>query len=468
MERLDQIKAALATVRVPLFLAKESESRGSRRLTLHTAVRESAAALRKQADAALRDKGIAADCSVVVHSQSEFARSKSLEAFSAAFGNGTTVFDPTGAVGRAASVAACAASVRETLGARISGVFMDTGRRVLFVVLDRGRFADAAGAMLAERADAMSAIAATVTTWRQRADSLELAIRVGFELPANGMLIPVDRKSERFARTRRAMFERLRKPGIAATLASLLGLGGAAQAVAADMTLGSQVGTLSPEPAVAAPSLGLIAGGGSLTRNGTTQGWGAVGLEATIPLGDSAGAQFDAAAGGNNYYGFGGHIFMRDPSRGMLGVVASTESIAGDTTLSRVAVEGELYKDSFTLRGEVGAQSGTTANGAFGSVDLTFYPSDNLSLSAGGEFGSNSFGRASIEWQPALSGLPGLSLFADGSFGSSDSRVIAGVKYFFGTNGASLKDRDRRYDPNFSLFNTQSLGYNGGGYHAPV
>jgi len=35
--------------------------------------------------------------------------------------------------------------------------------------------------------------------------------------------------------------------------------------------------------------------------------------------------------------------------------------------------------------------------------------------------------------------------------------VLAGVKYYFGTNGASLKDRDRRYDPGFSLFNTQNL-----------
>lgn len=466
MERSDQVKRALATVRVPLFLARESETGKDRRFTLHTADKASAAALRKQAETALSGQGIAADCKVVVHTQSALARNKSLEAFAASFGPGVTVFDPTGAVGRADALAACAAAIRASLDVRVQGVFADATRRTLFVVLDRARFSDKAETMLAERGEALAAIAGIVTAWRQRADSIEMAIRVGFELPAGGTLIPVDVKSERFARPGRSMFDRLRKPGMAATLASVLGLGTAAQAVAADVTLGSQVGTLSPGPAVAAPNLGLIAGGGTLTRNGTSQGWAGVGVEATIPLGESMGAQFDAAAGGDSYYGFGGHVFWRDPSRGMLGVAASTESFAGNSSLTRVAVEGALYKDKVTLSGSVGGQSGTTASGAFGSVDLTFYPTDNLALSAGGEFGSKSFGRASVEWAPAINGLPGLSLFADGTFGGSDTRVLAGVKYFFGTNGASIKDRDRRYDPKFSLFNTQNLGYNG--YQAPI
>jgi hypothetical protein len=462
MERQAQIKAALATVRAPLFLAQDDQAR--RRVTLHTADANSAAALRKTAEVALRDNGVEAQCRVVVHTGAQLTRSKSLESFAASFGADTTVLEPTGAVGRAASVAALAATLRAKLAKRVNGIFLDAGRRTLFIVLDRTRFNT--GTLLDERAAAMSEIGAAVTSWRTEAGSLELAVRVGFELPGSAALVPADRKSEHFARKRRQVMEKLRKPGLAATLASVLGLGTAAQAVAADFTLSSQVGTLAPEPAVAAPNLGIIAGGGSLHINGANQGWGAVGLEATVPLGARAGAQLDAAVGNNNYTGIGGHIFVRDPSRGMLGIVASTENYSG-ATLSRVAVEGEIYKDAITLSGKIGTQSGSTANGVFGSVDLTFYPSDNLSISGGGEFGTNSFARASIEWQPALASMPGLSVFADGSVGGSDSRVLAGVKYFFGTNGASLKDRDRKYDPTFSLFNTHNLN-SGYSYTAPA
>jgi hypothetical protein len=464
MERVDQVKAALASVRVPLFLARMTASRRTARIALHTTDRKSAALLRQQAETELRAQGFAADCKVVVHEPAAFARKKSLEALNTTFGSGETVFDPTGAIGRAMSIVRCAGMLRDSLGARLTGVFIDADRRALFVILDRGRFADNSQTLLGQRVEAMHQVAEIVRTWRTtEPSSLDLAIRIGFDLPVGVGLIPVDRRSERMAKDPRTLLNRLRKPGIAATLASIVGIGSATQALATDFTLGSTPGVLSqPEPAVAAPNLGLIAAGGWQNGNNVdSTGWGAVGVAATIPLSEQFGAQVDGAVGANSYAGIGGHLFWRDPNKGLLGVLASYETSDG-ASLSRVAVEGEIYKNDITLRGEVGAQSGTIDNGAFGGLDLTFYANPNFSMTVGGELGSQSIARAGVEWQPASAGLSGLSLFADGEVGSNGyGRVLAGVKYYFGTHGASLKDRDRRYDPDFSLFNTQGLGHVG-------
>jgi hypothetical protein len=461
MERVDQVKAALAAVRAPLFLARMTPSQRSPRIALHTADGKSVASLRKQANDQLRAQGVVADCKIVVHRATALARKKSLEAFNGMFGGGETVFDPTGSIGRSAAIVACAAALRAALGDRLAGVFFGADRRALFVTLDRNCFSGAAQTMRDQRVEAMREIAEIVRTWRMAdPNSLDLAVRIGFEPPIGVGLIPVDRRSERMAKNRPTFLSRLRKPGIAATLASLVGVGSGAQALAADFTLGSTPGVLSqPEPAVAAPNLGLIAAGGwQGGDNFDNSGWGGLGATATVPLAEQFGAQIDGAVGTDSYAGIGGHLFWRDPTKGLLGVLASYETAAG-ANLSRIAVEGEIFRENMTLRGEVGAQSGTTANGAFGAVDLTFYANPNFALTIGGELGSQSYAHAGVEWQPASAGLSGLSLFADGAVGSGgDNRVLAGVKYYFGTNGASLKDRERRYDPEFSLFNTQGLG----------
>jgi hypothetical protein len=468
MERLDHVESALATVRVPLFLARITPSQRTPRIALHTTDRKSGASLRKQAESALRARGIVAACKVVVHRSAALARKKSLEAFNGAFADGETVFDPTGAISRSMAVVRAAGALRATLGVRLTGVFVDAERRALFVILDRSRFVGDSRSLLDQRVEAMRQVGEVMSVWRKAEPcSLELAVRIGFELPVGVGLIPVDRRSERMAGGHRTFLGRLRKPGIAATLASIVGVGSAAQALAADFTLGSTPGVLSqPEPAVAAPNIGLIGAGG--WRDGDNvdgSGWGALGVSATLPLSEQFGGQIDAAVGSDSYAGVGGHLFWRDPNKGMLGVVGSYETSA-DATLSRVAVEGEIYRNDITVRGEVGAQSGTTANGAFGGLDLTFYANPNFSMTVGGELGSQSIARAVVEWQPASAGLSGLSLFADGEVGSNGyGRVLAGIKYYFGTHGASLKDRDRKYDPDFSLFNTQGLGY---GYHAPA
>ncbi len=456
MERIE-IGAALSKVRVPVFLAQSAGAGRGDRIVLHTTDGESVPLLRKQAQAAL---GVAATFKIVAHKPASLTRKKSLEALNETFGVGDILFDPTGAIGRAASITACAASIRKALDGRVRGVLLDAERRALFVILDRRRFSDIPATLLDERVEAMRLVAETFSAWcATTSNGSDLAVRIGFELPMGVVLVPVDRRSEHLAKDRRFFFERLRKPGIAATLASFVGLGSAAQAVAADVTMPG-VYTPAPsqnEPAVAAPNIGFIGAGGWLTGDGVSgQGYGVGGLKATIPLGDKFGAQLDLAVGTNSYYGVGGHLFWRNPSQGMLGVVGSYESMSSGT-LSRFAVEGEIYKGDFTLRGSVGAQTGTT-DGAFGSADIVFYATPNFSATFGGEVGNRSLARAVLEWQPAFDSLPGLSLFASGEVGTNSyAKVMAGVKYYFGTNGASLKDRDRRYDPTFSLNNTQNL-----------
>src|ERR1700680_680403 len=102
MERLDGFAPALAAVRAPFFLAKITASGARPRLVLHTTDGAPVALLRSQADAALRARGVAAECKVVVHKPAALARKRSLEAFNGTFGKGDTVFDPTGSIGRAA------------------------------------------------------------------------------------------------------------------------------------------------------------------------------------------------------------------------------------------------------------------------------------------------------------------------------------------------------------------------------
>jgi hypothetical protein len=467
MERVDQFAAALTAVRVPLFLARTTASGARRRLVLHTMDRAAAPLLRKQAEAAIRARGIGTDCKVVVHTAAALRRKRSLEAFNDTFGDGETVFDPTGAIGRAASIVKCAALLRRALGAPLQGVLLDANRRALFVILDERRFPAEPAAMLEGRLAAMATVASTVENWRSSDPrGFDIAVRIGFEPPVSVGLIPVDRRSEQAARPR-GFLARLRKPGLARTFASLVGLGSATAALAGDLTgVGKAVPPVASEsdPAVAAPNLGIVGTGGWLNGNGfNNQGWGAAGLKATTPLGERFGAQFDAAFGSDQYYGVGGHFFFRD-SLGLIGLLGSYESMDG-RHLSRVAAEGELYQGPLTWRGEVGAQAGN-AHGAFGALDLTFYPTPNFALSLGGEFGSRSLARGSLEWQPAASGIPGLSLFADAEAGTHNyASVLGGIKYYFGTNGASLKERDRRYDPGFSLFNMDSLTV--AGYSSP-
>jgi hypothetical protein len=296
-----------------------------------------------------------------------------------------------------------------------------------------------------------------VQAWRA-ADQpdFEIAVRIGFALPSEVRVIPVDRQSQQPDGPGR------RRRGIVAALASLLGLGGFATAAqAADIVRPPPAAVVVPkEPAVARHNLDLFYASVWLDGDGYDDlQIQAAAAKWAVPLGQRFGFQLDAAVGTDQYWGVGGHLFWRDPSFGLVGVVASRDSLDG-ATFDRVGAETEVYLRNLTLKAEAGAQSGDAGNSLFAGLDLTFYAHPNFSLTGGAMYYNDSLrGHAGLEWQPA--GLAGLSVFADGRFGSDFMQAVAGVSIHFHSNQVPLIDRDRRYDPPFSLFNfpVKTQGY---------
>jgi hypothetical protein len=85
----------------------------------------------------------------------------------------------------------------------------------------------------------------------------------------------------------------------------------------------------------------------------------------TVPLGGQFGAQFDGAAGSFDHRFFGsgaGHLFWRDPARGLLGVYANHThwSYFGGLHVTQVGGETEIYLGRWTLQGVAGAEMGNS------------------------------------------------------------------------------------------------------------
>jgi hypothetical protein len=440
---------ALAHIKVPLFLARRSEVKGRPLVTLHTTDRKTSRALARQADAALRAEGIDAATKVVVHRAAKLTRFRSLEALTGGLGNGDIVFDPTRFIARSESIVSLGKTLRRTLPRPVTGIFVEASRRALFVIVDRDAYAPEASVQTAEQAETLKIVTESVRAWQvENAEKLDLSIRVGFEPPAGTKLISVD--SLTVKSTFRSLLHRgFRKHAVKVGLASLFGLTAAIPAAA-------------QEPAVSAPNASAVIAGRLFdeTHFGEESPWGGVGVKAAIPLGNLFGFQADAAVGTYGYYGFGGHLFWRDPSMGLVGAFASYEENEADD-MTRVGAEAEAYIDRFTVRGIAGHQSGSVQEGFFGNLDVIFYATPNFSLTAGAitDPGQDLYGHAGFEWQPAVDGLVPMSIFADGQFGSEDrTQVTAGLKFHFGGGSKTLMDRARRDDPELSLFHLP-LGY---------
>jgi hypothetical protein len=171
-------------------------------------------------------------------------------------------------------------------------------------------------------------------------------------------------------------------------------------------------------------------------------------------LGDRFGAQLDVGLATDQYYGAALHLFARDPSMGLVGIVGSAESQYG-VTMNRIGAEVEYYlNDNFTISARAGYQGGTSPNGAFGRLDVKFYPDPNLALTGGVEAQPTfALARAGFEWRPAIDGLAGMSVSADGSMTSTgDYRAMFGLHFQIG-GSETLLDRDRKSDPTSAIFN---------------
>jgi hypothetical protein len=445
-----QVAAVLARQKSPLFLARSVTGARKPTLSLHTSDGTAPRDMARRVAADLAMAGVDVDCRVVGTKPAKLSR-KSLEAMAKVFGSGEIVYDPTGLVTRTESVLSLARRIRTEAKATLRGIFLDPDRRTLFVILDRKAFPAETKELLAKRVEAMAEIAGSVQAWRAAdAPGFELAIRIGFELPVSVQAIPVDRKSVP------SPMGTWQRRGIAAAIGSLLGFGALTSAQAADIVrppvVPAPIVVVRQQPAVARPNFDLLFAGVFLNGDGYDNfRLGAVGLKGAVPLGQSFGLQVDAAVGTDNYWGVGGHLFWRDPSHAMLGVIGSHESLGG-ATFDRWGGEAELYLRNVTLRGEVSQQSGDAPHTLFGGLDVIFYAHPNFSLTGGAHRENADWrGHVGLEWQPQ--GLSGLSLFADGDFGGNNfSKVVAGVNFHFHTPGVTLIDRDRKYDPVFSLF----------------
>ena len=212
----------------------------------------------------------------------------------------------------------------------------------------------------------------------------------------------------------------------------------------------------------AARKIKASAGGGANDGEGTVFFRGSV----TVPIGTSWGTQADAlvgVTGDDPTWGLAGHLFWRDPETGLLGAVTSYSRRQHDPeSIGRLGIEGEWYSGRFTTLAHGGIQYGGVDDGPFGRVDLRWYRTDDLMLSGGGEVETGDFvARFGAEYQPGLSGFPGLSVFADAEIGEGSwYRVVAGGRYYFGDPQPLIR-RHRVDDPENTL-DDQEFALRGG------
>ncbi len=213
-------------------------------------------------------------------------------------------------------------------------------------------------------------------------------------------------------------------------------------------------------PAVSGFNTKFSAEGGAFDGKGSGLLQGSL----TMPLGHAYGLQFDAALGTIDSKAMGGgaaHLFTRDPSSYLFGFYGSFHTW-DSIDISRFAVEGELYRGRFTLSGIAGWESvnvPSTKGGlavlnsdddhVFTELNLSYYPRDNMRLTAGYRYvDEKSFGAAEFEYLSQWRGTP-MSVFANGNVGESgDTRITAGIRFYLGAEqNKSLIRRHREDDP---------------------
>jgi catechol 2,3-dioxygenase-like lactoylglutathione lyase family enzyme len=244
---------------------------------------------------------------------------------------------------------------------------------------------------------------------------------------------------------------------------SILALLVAANAAVGGAVLAADSATAGERAAAPAVSgLNAKVGGFGTSLNDDT----AAGIFAALafPLAPGIGIQIDGAAGGDDggaFRGVGGHLFWRDPSRGLLGAYASylswdTDSRSGTietrgAEVGKVGLESQLYLGRMTLEGIAAYQYGSES-GFAGKATAAYYLHDDFRLHLGASHlqgpGFGAF--AGMEWAPPSA--RGLSWFADvGVNEDRDARVLAGLKLYFSREDKSLIRRHREDDPDIDL-----------------
>ncbi len=186
----------------------------------------------------------------------------------------------------------------------------------------------------------------------------------------------------------------------------------------------------------------------------------AVGGSLALPLGSHAGLQIDGAYGGlgdDQLKGIGIHLFTRDPENYLLGLLGSHAELQ-DVDINRTGLEVELYNGPVTIASFAGYQQGDFHHTLFGTLDLRWYPVNNLMLEAGGSLADSDDGRLHIgaEYQIAT----GLSACIDFATGENHyDHALLGLKYYFGAD-KKLLQRHREDDPTNRIVKNVQQGLN--------
>ncbi len=262
-----------------------------------------------------------------------------------------------------------------------------------------------------------------------------------------------------------------------------------AAAIAAAVCLGAPSEAFADGDGMPLPAVSGVNGKAGVT-GGAAGGKGLVfgDISLTVPLGHSYGAQADATVGDfgkHTVFGFGGHVFWRNPALGLVGLTGSYVEINdhNHSHVARIGAEVEGYMGDIlgvggdlTIKGAVGWQDGdkrqvniasgargrASLDGGYVSLTLAYYPIDDLVLKLGGEVASgpiNNVGTFGFQYQPAPTAYPGMTIFVDGAVGQDHYEgIFAGLRYYFGSRPKSLKRRHREDDPDSLVPDLPGLG----------
>lgn len=426
---LSEIRNVLRGLEVPVFMAG-IDNENDPQLTLHVSAPHRASDAAKLAQAEIAKLGCTLPVKAKQWDSGRFARHGSLEATVNALAHDAIVFDPTAAVWRSQSMVELSGHLRREMGDKLLGIYLEPKSRTVYLLLKAASFEQDGEALL--QAVTRSARDVMVAWRQQRRSSIDLSAKLCFELPAYPLVAIDDASPAPLAGD--SMFRKVR----------LMAAGAAVLALAA---IGFGSGSARAEgPAVSGPNLKLDVGGGFYRNDGAGLASGVF----TFPIGEHFGGQVEGAIGtldGDFAWGGGGMAYWRDPDVALAGLFISHGAIGSDDT-TRYGGIGRIYLDRFDVSGQAGYQTHNQADdGAFGNLEIGFYPVDDLRIALGGDLNRiANFAFAGMEFRPGFEALPGMTFFLDGQVGQDDhSGVLAGIRFYFGES-TTLIDRHRRDD----------------------
>lgn len=443
--------ALLSTATKAFYIGSDTTRFGRSVVTVHAAKSVVSAGEMTALATEMRTRGLTSAIRLRRHSDKRLARARSIESFVKMFGHAKSLHDATGAIDRGHALVAFSRAMRAELGSKLAGLYWNPRWRTAYIVLDHKHFIRNGMLREAELA-AMEEVALRnlVAATSGLGEDFKPALRLSFEMPSIA-LVPIDARSQ----ATRALLSFMRSRSLMIpALGAMIGFGSVGAAAAAEDTSAPAVSAINGKIA--------IMGNYSDTDSVDDIYGGIAAGSLTIPGDHRFGVQFDGVLGADHdshVAGIGGHFFWRDPTSALVGLTGSyvvkNNDSASDQSASRLGAEGELYLDQFTVSARGGYQFGSNVDdGTYSGLDISWYATDNLKFSVGAandpQFDTT--GRAGIEFQPGLFGVPGLSFFADGAVGDDGfATASVGVRFYFGDKEKTLKDRHRYDDPEENL-----------------